>query len=63
MRLIVQDGGAIAFRASNSKANLRLCTLSSNEEEGVRRHADQEQCRKDLCMLQSLLCSLVGACM
>ena len=63
MLLFVQHGGAIAILYGSTHAILRSCTLSSNEAKQVHRHAGQEHCRKHLCMLRSVLCLVVGACM
>ena len=52
--LIGPFGGAISIGNDggvNSTAVLRSCTLSSNEARKVRRHANQEQCVIDMCML------------
>ena len=57
----VQHGGTIAiFDRSNSIADLTSCTLSGNDAKQVRRHAEQEQCMKHLCMLRSVL--VLGCC-
>ena len=39
MLLVVQFGGAIAFKGSGIRADLTLCTLSSNGAKQVRGHA------------------------
>ena len=51
----VQDGGAIFIKYSNRRADLASCTLSGNRAKQVRGHAEQEQCRERLCMLQLVL--------
>ena len=55
MLLVIQYGGAIAIGGSNTGADLTSCTLSSNKAKLVREHANQEQCRKHLCMQGSVL--------
>ena len=52
----VQRGGAIAILGQNSMADLRSCTLSSNQAEEVCGYANQEHCRRPHCMLHSVLC-------
>ena len=53
----VQNGGAISITRGSSynRADLASCILSDNRAKMVRGHAEQEQCRKHLCVLRLVL--------